>query len=90
MTMTTTTVRKLSDQNPDGTQFGNSATDLIGFWGAAPVAQNGAPGGLTGTVAAGATTSVFVNTTFSGGTGSTAYTVADVVLVLKTMGILKL
>lgn len=34
------TVRYLSDQNPDGTVFGTSTTDLIGFYGiSTPVAK---------------------------------------------------
>lgn len=31
--------KQLSDMNPDGTALGQSATDLIGFYGKAPVAQ---------------------------------------------------
>jgi hypothetical protein len=32
-------VRQLSDGNPSGTTLGQSATDLVSFYGAAPVAQ---------------------------------------------------
>ena len=32
-------VHKLSNQNPDGSELGESATDLIAFYGATPVAQ---------------------------------------------------
>jgi hypothetical protein len=32
--------RQLSDQNPLGTQLGTSPTDLIGFYGTAPIVQN--------------------------------------------------
>lgn len=32
--------RQLSDQNPLGTQLGVSPTDLIGFYGKTPIAQN--------------------------------------------------
>jgi hypothetical protein len=32
-------VKQLSDANPDGTVFGQSATDKIGFHGATPVTQ---------------------------------------------------
>jgi hypothetical protein len=31
--------KHLSDKNPDGTALGQSATDLISFYGATPVAQ---------------------------------------------------
>jgi len=32
-------LKELSDGGPDGTRLGQSATDLIGFWGKAPSAQ---------------------------------------------------
>jgi len=32
-------VRDLTDARTDGTNLGQSATDLVGFWGVAPVAQ---------------------------------------------------
>lgn len=41
------------------------------------------------TVTAGSTTTVFVNTSFDGSVGSTAYTVGDLVAILKGFGFLK-
>ncbi len=73
-----------------GTPFmvGLEASDLVGFYGAPGVTQpNGT--GNTNTVAAGATTAVYTNTTFDGSTGSTAYTVGDIVQALKALGILQ-
>jgi hypothetical protein len=32
-------VKELSDSNTDGTRLGQSATDLVGFYGATPVDQ---------------------------------------------------
>jgi hypothetical protein len=32
-------IKELSDGNPSGTRLGQSATDLVGFWGTAPSAQ---------------------------------------------------
>lgn len=81
-------LKELSDANSQGTQLGYSTTDLIGFYGATPVAQ-ATPAGDTTTVTAGSTTAVYVNTSFSGGTGTTAYTIGDVVKVLKGLGLLK-
>lgn len=79
---------QLSKKCPDGTVLGQSASDLVGFYGVTPVAQPGSPSGNTHTPTAGSTTSVFVNTTFDGSTGSTAYTVGDIVKALKSIGIL--
>lgn len=60
----------------------------LGFYGTAPIVQS-TPATLVATSAAGSTTSVFVNTTFTGGIGSTAYTCADIVAALKGLGLLK-
>ena len=47
------TVKQLSDGGPDGTTFGKSATDLIGFYGVAtPVAQRASSVQTTSNVAA--------------------------------------
>ena len=32
-------IKQLSDANPSGTQLGQSATDLVGFYGVTPVVQ---------------------------------------------------
>lgn len=72
----------------DGHQVGKTAAALVGFWGATPIAQPGSPAGNVHTVAAGSVTNVFVNTTFDGSIGSSAYTVGDIVVALKNAGIL--
>ncbi len=81
-------VDQLSKKCPDGTLLGQSAADKIAFYGATPVAQPASPSGNTHTPTAGATTAVFVNTTFDGSIGSTAYTIGDIVIALKNLGIL--
>lgn len=81
-------IDQLSKKCPDGTQLGQSASDLVGFWGATPVVQPASPSGNTHTPAAGSVTGVFVNTTFDGSTGTTAYTVGDIVKALKSIGVL--
>jgi hypothetical protein len=87
--ITTAMTQDVSWQTPTGMDLGNSATDLLGFYGATPVAQNTQAAGNTHTPAAGATTSVYVNTTFDGGITGTNYTIGDIVTILKTVGLIK-
>lgn len=74
--------------NSDGHQVGSSALAYIGFWGATPIQQPGSPAGNVHTVTAGSTTGVFVNSSFDGSIGSSAYTIGDIVIALKNAGIL--
>lgn len=89
---TTDGPNQLSNGNSLGTILGQATTaagvgDKIAFYGTTPVTQQGA-GGSTVTSAAGSTTAVYVNTTFTGGTGTTAYTVGDIVAALKAVGLI--
>lgn len=59
----------------------------IAFFGAAPVAQPSTTGTTTG-FTAGAGTAAKSDSTFTGNTGSTAYTVGDIVKALKDLGLL--
>lgn len=79
--------RQLSDQNSEGTVLGTPG-DKIGFYGQIAASQPGAATNVH-TVAAGATTASYVNTTYDGSIGSTAYTVGDLVAALKTLGLIK-
>jgi uncharacterized protein (DUF2237 family) len=81
--------RQLSDQNSLGTVLGASATDNIGFYGLSQGVPQATPAGNTHTVAAGSTTNVFTNTTFDGGVGTTAYTIGDLVAILKGLNLIK-
>lgn len=74
----------------DGFQHGQVLGVLakLGFYGATPVVQPSSPGGNTHTPSAGATTSLFVNTTFDGGVTGSNYTVGDVVAALKKLGLI--
>lgn len=58
-----------------------------GFFGATPVAQPDTTGTTTG-FTAGSGTAVLDDSTFTGDTGSTAYTIGDVVKALKDLGLL--
>lgn len=90
---TTTNPRQLSDGNGlnggPGTLLGQGAADPIGLYGVTPVVQPAQPASHSvATTTAGSTTSVFVNTTFPGASGSSNYTVGDIVTALKAIGIL--
>ena len=71
----------------DGQIVGPAATDAVGFFGATPATQPTAATNVH-TVAAGSTTAAYVNTTYDGSIGSTAYTVGDIVAALKTLGLI--
>lgn len=70
-----------------GTKIGTGTTQKIGFWNVAPVAQYSTTGTATGFTAGGGTTATHTST-FTGNTGSTAYTMGDVVRALKLCGIM--
>ena len=76
----------LNGDSTDGISI--AANSPLGFFGATPATQPTSAGNTT-TTAAGSTTAVYVNTTFPGASGSTAYTVGDIVTALKALGLLK-
>lgn len=57
MASTSAAVRQLSDNNSQGTQLGQSATDKIGFYGTTPIAQRAAGSGAAVSTTASTTTS---------------------------------
>lgn len=60
---TSSAVKQLSDANTKGTVLGQSATDLIGFYGAAtPVAQRAAAAQATSAVGTASSTAIDTNT----------------------------
>jgi hypothetical protein len=84
--------KQVSDGNTQGlvlcpAKDSSGASYKLSAYGAAPVTQPTAAANVH-TVAAGATTSVFVNTTFDGSIGSTAYTIGDIVAALKSLGLI--
>lgn len=69
-------------------QCNNTASATkIGFFGVTPVAKPSTTGTTTG-FSAGSGTTVVSGSTFTGNTGSTAYTVGDIVNALKRLGLL--
>lgn len=71
-----------------GTKIGTSTTQKLGFYNATPVVQPSSTGNSAVTSVAGSTTTVFVNTTFTGGVGTTPYALPDIVANLKNLGII--
>jgi hypothetical protein len=70
-----------------GSKIGTSTSQKFAFWNATPAAQQTYSGDVT-VSAAGATNTVFRNTTFTGGLGGSAYTIGDLVKALIKLGVL--
>jgi hypothetical protein len=64
-----------------------AAADKLGFYGATPVVLHTTTGNVAG-FAAGAGTASKSDSVWTGGVGSTAYTVGDVVRALKNLGLM--
>jgi hypothetical protein len=73
--------------NVTGTKIATATTQKLGFFNATPVEQRATTGTVTG-FTAGAGTAVLDDSTFTGSTGATAYTIGDVVRALKELGFL--
>ena len=67
------------------TQLGN--TGSVGFFGKTPVGQQ-SPSGNNAISSPGIGTAVLNDTTFAGATGSTAYSIGDIVTALKNLGLM--
>lgn len=79
----------IEPRNSAGLQVASAPTQPLGLYGAVPVVQPATTGTTTGfTAGAGAT--VRDDSTFTGGLGTTAYRLSDVVLALKQLGVLAL
>jgi hypothetical protein len=70
-----------------GLKIGTATTQKLGFYNATPVAQQATTGTTTG-FTAGSGTTVRDDSTFTGGTGTKAYTIGDLVKALKNLGLL--
>jgi hypothetical protein len=67
--------------------FSSPAASTNGFFGATPVVQPATTGTTTG-FTAGSGTAVLDDSTFTGDTGTAAYTIGDIVKALKDLGLL--
>lgn len=65
----------------------SSASQKLGFFGTTPAIQQATTGTATG-FTAGSGTAVNDDSTFTGGSGSKAYRISDIVLALKNLGLL--
>jgi hypothetical protein len=70
-----------------GARIGTETSALISFYGATPVIQP-ATTGTTAGITHGSGTSVKEDSLFTGNTGTTAYTLSDVVKALKNLGLM--
>jgi hypothetical protein len=70
-----------------GTKFGTSALQKIGFWDATPVIRQSSTGEATG-VNVGSGLALKHDATFTGNSGSTAFTLSDIVKHLKAYGLI--
>ena len=55
---TVSQIKQLSDGNPNGVQLGQSATDLVGFYGVTPVAQRALAAQATSLVGTASSTAI--------------------------------
>lgn len=70
-----------------GTKIGTATGQKLSLWNVTPVIQPSSTGEATGFTAGGGT-AVTHTSTFTGNSGSTAYTLGDIVKHLKAVGIL--
>jgi len=76
-------VLERTDANPDGTRFGQSATDKVAFYGAAPVVQPATIAASTDT-----TTTTSTTTALTTDLDSLRVKYNDLLAKLKTLGII--
>lgn len=80
-------VEYVGSSSDDGMVVGRSSSHKISFYNATPVVQYSTTGTTTG-FTAGSGTAAKDDSTYTGNTGSTTYTVGDIVKALKTAGLI--
>ena len=73
----------------NGTKIGTATGQKLGFWNTTPVDQHVPIGVTLGFVAVGGGTAVENVSTFTGNTGSSTWTIGDIVAALKLCGIIQ-
>ncbi len=86
--LTMTDAKNIVVGSTTGTQIATAATQKLGFYGATAVVQQNTTGTVTG-FTAGTGTAANSDSTYTGDTGSLAYTVGDVVRAMKKYGLLE-
>ena len=81
-------VEYVGSSSDDGMVVGRSSSHKISFYNATPVVQYSTTGTTTGFTAGSGTNWAQDDSTYTGNTGSTAYTVGDIVRALKTAGLI--
>ena len=72
-----------------GTKIATETTQELGLWNVTPVVQPSSAGEIAGFTNVGSGTEITEADTFTGNSGSTAYTIGDIVKHLKATGVLK-
>jgi len=83
-TETTSLKKQISDQNDDGIVIGKASTDVVGFFGATPVAQQTGDTLITTTGMNSGTSGIFTTTTLS---QAFIQAVIDIQTALKNLGL---
>jgi len=72
----------------NGTKIGTETNQLLGFYNQTPIVQPSSTGVTTNGFTQGSGNNVHPNSTFTGGIGTNAYTISDIVAHLKSLGLL--
>lgn len=83
----TVSAKNIITDTTTGMKIGTATTQKLGFYNATPVVQPATTGTTTG-FTAGSGTAAKDDSTFTGNTGTAAYTVGDIVKALKNLGLL--
>lgn len=74
---------------PNGYQLGTATSNKLGFYGSAPIVQPSTVGTATGYTAGTTAATFHEDDTYTGNTGTTAYTINGLINNLKTLGLIK-